>query len=263
MTGPATLLGAAGKKIPIGVQLASLRTEKFTMANFPGLLAAFKKMGYEGVEFAFYITGYYDTDIGTLRKALDDEGMKCCGIHLELTSLLSNAIQRTIESSQILGSPYLIAANLPANNTGTIDGYAESGKYFSKIAEQLKPHQIRVGYHCHLEEFRSMDGRVPWHAFADNSNKDVVLQLDVGHCARGGGDPVAELRKYPGRGYTVHVRDIDPKNNTPIAVGEGTLKLAEVVKACETVAGTEWYIIEVSGMPAIERSIRTFKKLLA
>src|SRR6266404_1602966 len=65
----------AKKKIPIGLELYSVRNE--LAKTFEPIIAQVGQMGYEGVEFA----GYYDWDKkpAALRKLLDDNGLKCCG----------------------------------------------------------------------------------------------------------------------------------------------------------------------------------------
>ena len=67
--------GAAAKKIPIGLQLYSLRVE--CKSDLPGMLAAVSKIGYKGVEFA----GYHDRSAKELRKMLDDNNLVACGTH--------------------------------------------------------------------------------------------------------------------------------------------------------------------------------------
>jgi len=47
-----SLLWAARKKIPIGVQLYSVR--KLCASDLPGTIAGVAKVGYQGVEFAGY-----------------------------------------------------------------------------------------------------------------------------------------------------------------------------------------------------------------
>ena len=63
------------KKIPIGLQLYSVRNE--CQKDLAAVIQAVGKMGYKGVEFA----GYYGRDAKTLRKLLDDNGLVCCGTH--------------------------------------------------------------------------------------------------------------------------------------------------------------------------------------
>ena len=66
---------ASQKKIPIGLQLYSLREQCKT--DLPGMLAAVSKIGYKGVEFA----GYHGRTAKELQKMLADNGLIACGTH--------------------------------------------------------------------------------------------------------------------------------------------------------------------------------------
>lgn len=79
------------KKIPIGLQLYSIRED--CAKDLPGTLAAVSKMGYDGVEFA----GYHGRTAKELRKMLDDLGLKCCGTHIGLDTLLGDALKASAE----------------------------------------------------------------------------------------------------------------------------------------------------------------------
>ena len=70
-----------GKKIPVGLQLYSVRTA--CDKDLPGTLATVKEIGYSGVEFA----GYYGRTATEMRKLLDDNGLKCYGTHTGLDTL--------------------------------------------------------------------------------------------------------------------------------------------------------------------------------
>ena len=63
-----------------------------------------------------------------------------------------------------------------------------------------------------------------------------------------GVDPVAYLNKYPGRASSVHVKP-SAKNKRGGLVGDSddTLNWPEIFKSCESVGGTEWYIVEYDG----------------
>ena len=63
------------------------------------------------------------------------------------------------------------------------------------------------GYHNHTHEFgASGDGdKTWWDLLAERTRNEVVLQMDVGHLTRAGRDPVAYLKKYPGRTRTAHI----------------------------------------------------------
>jgi len=85
--------------IPMGLQLYSVRSE--CARDLPGTLKAVAKMGYDGVEFA----GYYGYSAQDIRKLLDDFGLKCCGTHTSLASLLSENCPAPSSSTRYLATP--------------------------------------------------------------------------------------------------------------------------------------------------------------
>src|SRR5438034_6974910 len=80
-----------GNKIPFALQLYSVRNE--CAKDLDGTVAAVAKMGYKAVEFA----GYYGREAKSLRKLLDDLGLKCCGTHIGLDTLLDDKLARSEE----------------------------------------------------------------------------------------------------------------------------------------------------------------------
>jgi sugar phosphate isomerase/epimerase len=68
------------------------------------------------------------------------------------------------------------------------------------------------------------------------------MQLDTGNCIGGGGDPIAVLKKYPGQNVTIHLKEHG--GDKKAVIGDGTVKWDEVFKLCETIGGTEWYVVE-------------------
>jgi sugar phosphate isomerase/epimerase len=261
MAGPSAF-GASRKKPPIGVQLYSVRND--FAKDVPGVLAGIKKIGYEGVEFAGYAN--YGNNAAGLRKLLDDNGLRACGSHIQggLPALQGDGFARETEFNKILGNDKLIIAS---GNARTVDDWSRFADGFSALAEKLKPFQMRIGYHNHTGEFLPVDGRIPEYIFFDNASPDVFVQLDIGHCAHGGGDPVAVIRKYAGRLLSVHVKDWVPATGSDI-VGEGIVKWDEVLAACAGAPSLQWYNIEEEsgkfpGLDGIDKDFKNFTKLLA
>jgi len=224
------------KKIPIGLQLYSVRDA--CGKDLPGVLAAVAKMGYQGVEFA----GYYGRKAEGLRKLLDDNGLKCCGTHTGLDTLTGNALQGTIEFNKTIGNKYLIVPSLPHANMASVQALIGTAKLLTELAEKIKPAGMCVGYHAHGGDFKAVEGQVPWEVLFSHAGPDVVMQMDTGNCRSGGGDPIAILKKFPGRSATIHLKEHDGKPGA--VIGEGLVKWQEVFDLCETTGGTQWYIVE-------------------
>ncbi len=223
------------KSIPVGVQLYSVR--ELAAKDLPKVLEAIGKMGYRGVEFA----GYYgwDKKPQELRKLLDDNGLKCCGTHTALDSIMGNALNATAELHNILGNSYLIVPSLSAE---TAEDWVRMAETFNGISAKAKPLGMRVGYHAHAGDFKKLGGLTSWEIFFDATNADIIMQLDTGNCMEGGGDPVAMLKKYPGRSTTVHLKEYGGPAGA--VIGQGVVPWKEVLEICETTGGTAWYIVE-------------------
>ena len=142
--------------------------------------------------------------------------------------MTGDALKATAELNQVLGNPYLIVPSL------TVEG-AEAWKAmavtFNEIAAKAGALGARVGYHAHQWDFRKLGDTTPWEIFFDNTGRDVIMQIDTGNCMQGGGDPVAMLKKYPGRSTTVHLKDFGGTGET--VIGEGQVRWDEVFDACE------------------------------
>jgi sugar phosphate isomerase/epimerase len=252
-------LGKAKRKIPLGLQLYSVRTE--CQKDLPATIEAVAKIGYQGVEFA----GYYDYSEKDLRKLLDDNGLKCCGTHAQFDTLLGDNLPQTIEFNKIIGNKYLIVPWLDPNKYSSAEGWKNAAEVFNELAEKVEPHKMQVGYHNHSHEFKPVDGQVPWDIFFGNTRKDVIMQFDTGNAMQGGGDAIPYLKRYPGRAVSVHLKEYSATNKNAI-IGEGDIPWEELLTLCETIGGTKWYIIEEEKdvyppLKAAELCYKNFRKL--
>ncbi|HUU11362.1 MAG TPA: TIM barrel protein [Phycisphaerae bacterium] len=229
---PLAALGGQKKRIPVALQLYSVRDD--AGKDLPGVLEKVAKMGYEGVEFA----GYYGHKPEAIRKLLDADGLVCCSTHTGFGALQGDALKGTVELHKTLGAKFI---TVPGGVGGdTKQAWLDAAKKFNDVAAKLKADGIRVGYHNHSAEFKVVDGEMLWDTFCSNTVKDVVMQLDTGNAMGGGGDPVAILKKYPGRAGTIHLKEHGGDGN----FGAGDCPWKEIFELCETIGGTEWYIVE-------------------
>ncbi|HXG24950.1 MAG TPA: sugar phosphate isomerase/epimerase [Chthonomonadales bacterium] len=223
--------------IPIALQLYSVR--QLCAQDLPGTLAAVAKMGYVGVEFA----GYYGRSAQELKKLLDDNGLKVAGTHIGIDTLLGDQLERTVEFNRIIGNKFLIVPGLPEERRNSRAAWLETARLMNEAAERVASHGMRVGYHNHWIEFKPLEGELPWDTFFGNTRQEVVMQLDTGNALHGGADPIPFLRKYPGRAATVHLKEYSASNDKAL-IGEGDVRWDEFFALCESIGGTEWYIVE-------------------
>src|SRR6266568_8703942 len=82
------------KLIPIGFQLYTVRGE--FSRDVPGTLKKLADIGYKAVEFWGYsgtANVYQKYSAKELRNMLDECGLKCCGMHLDLKALAKENVQ--------------------------------------------------------------------------------------------------------------------------------------------------------------------------
>jgi len=248
----------AANKIPIGVQLYSVRM--LCEKDLPGVLRQIAAMGYQGVEFA----GYYGRSAGELRSMLDANGLKCCGTHTGLSTLSDENFAATVEFNKALGNPFLIVPGLPRERFASVKALKDTARQFNELSARARPLGMYVGYHAHGGDFKPVEGQIPWEIIFDNTVPEVIMQMDTGNCLSGGGDPYALLRKYPGRSLTVHLKEHGGAPAAPI--GEGEVRWSEVFEICETIGGTQWYIVEHEADPntpmqSIEKCLMNLRRM--
>ncbi len=254
-------------KIPIGLQLYSIRDD--CKKDFDGALKWVAEQGFEGVEFAGYYG--YQNDAAGLRKKLDELKLKAAGTHIGAGALRGDALKKTVEFHKAIGCNFLI---VPGDGDFTHPVKSKDfAEFMTKTAETLKAEGLSCGYHNHDREFTMKDGdKTYWDLFAERTSKDVILQQDVGHTVFAGADPVAYVRKHPGRTKTTHIKGRLPKGAPPEAkpfVGQDTIKWKDLVTAYYEVGGTEWFIIEQENYPdgktpmeCTKISLDNFRKIL-
>jgi len=265
LTGAAPVFSAAkGKRIPVGLELYSVREE--LKHDLMGTVRAVAKMGYEDVEFYSPYFQWTDAQAKEVRKLLDDLGIRCLSTHNDFQSFEPAGLPRAIELNQIIGSKIIVMAS--AGRVNGLDGWKAVAERLNQAAEKLKPLGLRAGYHNHEAEFKVVDGQRPIEVIAANTAKDVVLQFDVGTCIEAGADPVAWINKNPGRIRSMHCKDWSPDagKGYKVLFGEGVAPWKKIFAAAEKTGGIEYYLIEQEGSdyPAFEtaeRCLATFKKV--
>ena len=260
------LSASAAARIPIAVQLYSVRDD--CKKDFDAALEQVAAMGFDGVEFAGYYT--YAGKASELRNRLQALKLRVAGTHIGLDTMQGEALKATIDFHQAIGCRFLVVPNNGAF-TDPVRSRALADT-FNEIAATLKPLGMACGYHNHTGEFGTDGGKTYWDLFAERTSSDVILQQDCGWTFAAGQDPVAYVRKYPGRSRTVHFKPTVGKGETSkrAILGQDSVDWAAVYGACASVGGTEWIVVEQetypdgkSPMDCTRESLAGLKRLLA
>jgi sugar phosphate isomerase/epimerase len=297
-----TLSGAASvawalppaNKIPVGLELYSVRDA--LAKDMMGTISKVAKMGYEVVEF---YAPYFEWTPETAKKVrdwMDGLGIRCNSTHNDSESFTTEGLKKATELNHILGAKYVVWASADADS---LDGWKGVAAKLTEASQKLAAANLKVGYHNHDVEFRALGGQRPIEVIAANTPKDVMMQLDVGHCLEGGGNPVTWIRANPGRIRSLHCKDfrvgkgsrlqrseksgLDEKGEMQtnsslsiggdksetgfrVLIGEGDVHWGQVVQAAESVGGVEYYLIEQEGsrfseLETAERCLTNWKRV--
>ena len=236
---------AKKSSIPIGLELYSVRDE--LKKDPEATVRAVAQMGYQCVEFYSPYFDWTEAQAKSMRKLLDDLGIRCYSTHNGEEYFSKDKISKARDLNLTLGTKYMVMAS--SNPKPGIDGWKAIADELNSAADFLAPAGLKTGYHNHQPEFKTEDGVRPIEFLAKNTKPSVMLQLDVGTCLNSGGDPAAWIRSNPGRIRSIHLKDwsSDPAKGYQVLFGEGDAKWKEIFAAAESVGGVEYYLLEQEG----------------
>jgi sugar phosphate isomerase/epimerase len=207
LAGTATGCTPASAKKRIGLQLYSLRD---AMRNDPkATLAAVAAMGYTELETASYDgTLVYGMTPAEFRAEVEGLGMKVSSCHIGAGRPMDDAWwAKAIADHKAMGCRYIV---IPSFRLGeTVEELDATSAYFNHVAAMCKAQGIVMGYHNHSFEFKTAGegGPVVFDYLIENTSADVAWEMDVYWVIEGGADPVAYMKKYPGRFPVLHIKD--------------------------------------------------------
>ncbi len=241
---------SAAKRLPIGLELYSVRNE--LARDLPNTLKQVAGMGYEVVEFYSPYFKWEPSYAKQVRAQMDDLNLRCLSTHNGFESFADEQnLAHAIELNRILGARYIILASAPESKG--VDGWKQLCEKLTGAVEKLKPLGLSSGYHNHQAEWAKLEnGQRILEVIAANTPKEFALQLDVGTCEEAGADPVAWVKANPGRIKTMHLKEWAPSTQGQekgyrVLFGEGITPWKELLSAAESVGGAEYFLIEQEG----------------
>jgi sugar phosphate isomerase/epimerase len=242
LTGCKTGMASSAADRPFGLQLYTLRDVlpndvKGTLQQVASF--GYKQVeGYEGAQGIFW--GMKNTE---LKSFLDGQGLTMVSTHCDINK---NFEQKADEAAAI-GMKYLICPYLGEQKT--IDGYKAAAEKFNQCGDICKQRGMRFAYHNHDYSFKPTDGQLGQDVMMQNTNADTVdYEMDMYWVINAGQEPMAWMKKYPGRFKLCHVKDrgavpAGSDKFESVDLGKGNIDYNRIIKEISGM-GMEYYIVE-------------------
>jgi sugar phosphate isomerase/epimerase len=262
VSGAAPLLAAKARKIPIGLELYSVRD--VLSQDLMGTVRTVAQQGYEVVEFYSPYFAWTPDYARQVRALMDELKIRCLSTHNGLEAFTTGT-DHAIEINKILGSNYIVLAH-PGRIDDTVEFWSRLADTLNAANTKFAAQGMHVGYHNHQAEWKPVEGQKPLEILARKTSKDIMLQLDIGTCLETGNDPVAWIKANPGRIRCLHLKEWGPDTGYKVLFGEGKADWKAIFAAAEKIGGVEYYLIEQEGynMPSIEtaaKCLANYKKI--
>lgn len=209
---------------------AQLYTVRLAMErDFEASLCRIARIGYREVEFA----GLYGRDPDAVRVLLHRYSLKAVAAHADWRELRNDPL-KSILSTKSLGARYLVLAWLPPEERTTIAQWRWWIEHLNNVGKMAAKEGIGTLYHAHDFEYQPIDGMRPIDLLQQQLDPRYVnFEMDIYWTVKGGGDPVALLRQYPGRFPLAHIKDMQTSGTGMADVGDGRIDFAAIFSAAD------------------------------
>jgi sugar phosphate isomerase/epimerase len=269
----AVMSGQNRKRIPVGLLIYAVLAD--WKKDFDGTLKAVADMGYQGVELTQY-EGWTPARAKDVRKLLDSIKLAVLATHTEPEYFVpGDKMKAAIELNHILGThtvccvrglattPTGIGYHAKANAEN--DAWQELSEVLQRASESLKREKMLCSFHNHAVEFQPKDGVSPIDTLA--KAKDLLFHLDVNVCRRAGADPVAFMKRYPGKTESLLLTDgpADANRHAPL-FGKGDTPWKDVFMTAESVGGVKYYLLthgatEMTPLETVKRDLEQYRAI--
>jgi sugar phosphate isomerase/epimerase len=256
-------------RAPLGVQLWTFR--ELAKTDPVAMMRTVRRMGFTHVETA----GMYDMSAEQFAKALSDAGLRATSMHVGYEDL-KNHPDKVIADAKALGAKWVGLAWYPHGNAGFTEADARHAiADFNQFGRTMKEAGLSFFYHDHgFEPVPNGDGTLLDLMIRETDPQLVHFEMDVLWTWLPGVDPVALIRKYPGRFRLMHIKDL--KRGVPrgslagglpdsleTSIGEGQVPWPALLQAAQQDGFEEYYVEDETPDPVhnVPKSIAYLEQL--
>lgn len=242
-------------RAPLGVQLWSFRAQ--ADSNLPATLGMVRRMGFTHVETA----GLYGMTAAQFAQALRTADLRATSMHVSYDALKQHP-ESVIANAKALGARYVGLAWYPHDTSGftEVDARRAVGD-FNAFGRTMKAAGLTFFYHDHgFEPVPSGNGTLLDYMIQHTDPSLVSYEMDVLWTWLPGQDPVALLRRYPGRFKLMHIKDMKPgvprgslrgglPDSLQAVIGQGQVDWPALLRAARRDGVAEYYIEDETADP--------------
>jgi sugar phosphate isomerase/epimerase len=210
-----------------GAQLYTVRAAM--ERDFEGTLRRVAEIGYDDIELA----GLFGRDPATVRLLLNTLELKAVASHADWRRLRDDPAGMFVET-RALGATFVVLAWLPPEQRQTLDQWRWWISHLNMVGKAARKRGLRLAYHAHDFEYQPINGVRPIDLLEQGLDpKFVDFEMDIYWTVKGGGDPIAQLRKLPGRFPLAHIKDMSEVDTSMADVGDGRIDFAAIFSAAD------------------------------
>jgi sugar phosphate isomerase/epimerase len=232
------------EKRPIGLQLYSVRDD---MQKDPsGTIEKLGKIGYKFVEgYGYEHRKLFGMEPAKFKELVEKNGMTLMGSHTGANmpdsanwSKLMAWWDTCIADHKAAGVKWLIQTWIDSLSYTSLAHLKKQCEYFNAVGEKCKAAGLMFGYHNENTEFKEVEGQKVLDFMIRNvDSTKVFFQLDVWNMTTAAQNPVAYIKKFPGKFMIWHVKD-----STELGVS-GKIDLKALFENAD-LSGVKYYVVE-------------------
>ncbi len=239
----------------IALQLYSLRNEmKIDPVKYHKMIGDWGISALEG-------GGGYGMSDTEYAKLLKDNKLRIVGVGADYNKLKTDPASIVTEAKKY-GAKYATCYWIPhTEGSISLEEMKAATELFNTAGAILAKEGITLTYHPHGYEFVPANGATPMDYMLENA-KNFKFNMDVYWVKMGGGDPLAIMKKYPGKFPQLHLKD--RKKGTPgspdgrgdvetnVVLGTGDIDIAGLIQEAKK-QGTKYLVIEDESSRSVEQ----------
>ncbi|HEX8850475.1 MAG TPA: sugar phosphate isomerase/epimerase [Gemmatimonadaceae bacterium] len=255
-------------RAPLGVQLWTFR--ELAKTDPVAMMHTVRRLGFTHVETA----GLYDMPVEKFAQALKDAGLQATSMHVGYEDLRDHP-ETVIANAKALGAKWVGLAWYPHEGAFTEADARKAIADFNRFGRTMKDAGLSFFYHDHgYEPVPYGDGTLLDLIIRETDPQLVHFEMDVLWTYLPGVDPVALIKKYPGRFRLMHIKDMKPgvargslagglPDSLEAPIGEGQVPWPALMQAAQQDGFEEYYIEDETPAPLanVPKSIAYLEKL--